>query len=479
MPPNFEEMESLLDVFLRMSGAKFGSERNLKALKATDPIRDAHFLVENQETGNQGSGNFLQVELKKKPSYLPDEIWLKIFSYLDVLNLYRNVSLVTKHFHELSMDSDATKHLLIKVFNMSQNTFDNYMKLLEGLQSLKTVTLETYSKNNKNMNILCMKALESCPNLKELKMIHYQNGMEKLEVWTRKMESVTIKNISNLDKTGFDLNMKFLKQSNCLKTVVIETEKGPNGNGYHYLNMLAIQALQHCTNLSTLELKYYKTRETRNDSEPWLLSRTMKMVKEKVSLRKLVLKNLRLKESPDLFQDQPELKVTILDVLDESYQIDSANIPKPAFLQPVEYQLANPQNDIPQPEPIPAVSTKKSTGTNLNYRVKSDGKLSFLITKDGSSHNSHLLKMDIAKLFNGQPVDELEIIGREITLQDLGTFHQIPMKKLILKDLRMHSQYLRERLVTNLNKTNLEYLVVKILKQVEYESARRMKICLG
>ena len=107
--------------------------------------------------------------------------------------------------------------------------------------------------------------------------------------------------------------------------------------------------------------------------------------------------------------------------------MESPNILQLAFLQPGVPQPANPQNVIPQP--APPVTPKKLNGTNLSLRVKSDGKISFLITKDGSSYDCNLFKVDIAKLFNRQPVDELEIIGREITLQDLGTLHQIPMKQ--------------------------------------------------
>ena len=61
----------------------------------------------------------IKLDLEQKVT-LPDEVWLKIMSYIKTKDLYCNVALVCKHFHNLSEDGYALKFL--EVTNISNNT---------------------------------------------------------------------------------------------------------------------------------------------------------------------------------------------------------------------------------------------------------------------------------------------------------------------------------------------------------------------
>ena len=66
------------------------------------------------------------------------------------------------------------------------------------------------------------------------------------------------------------------------------------------------------------------------------------------------------------------------------------------------------------------------------------------------------------KFHNCQILEEMLIFGQNqiMTQLDLRTLPQMPMKKLILKDVHVHSRYL-SKFISDLNKTKLECLVLK------------------
>ena len=45
---------------------------------------------------------------------VPNEIWLKIMSYLKFSDVLKNFNLVCKHFNNLSLDSSAIKYIQLK-----------------------------------------------------------------------------------------------------------------------------------------------------------------------------------------------------------------------------------------------------------------------------------------------------------------------------------------------------------------------------
>ena len=93
-----------------------------------------------------------------------------------------------------------------------------------------------------------------------------------------------IMNVSNMSEDDLAQNFNLLEYFKSLRSVTIATEHGKVGNGYQELNKLAVKALESCSKLITLELIYYKTEESQDKPKPWLLSKTMKIIKEKVQI---------------------------------------------------------------------------------------------------------------------------------------------------------------------------------------------------
>ena len=257
-----------------------------------------------------------------------------------------------------------------------------------------------------------------------------------------------IKHVSNMSEDDLALNMKFLEHFKYLRTVTIKTLQGQNGNGYQNLNKLAIQALESCSNLRTLKLIYFKTREDQGKPEPWLLSKTMKIIKEKGSkLRHLVLKNVRPKESLSFFDDLTELKLSMINMFDESPR---------AILKPCTPSF---------PYTAKKIVIKKNHKDNAGFSVKLDSTILQLERLD------FLTNDDIAK-----NVEEIQVhgLGRGKALIDLVNLP--PLKRLVLKNLRVDSTYFKE-LINNLNETELECLVLKncsgLNNEVFHEMSKR------
>ena len=55
--------------------------------------------------------------IKLTASKLPNEIWMKIMSYLKNEDIFGNFALVNKHFHGLTTDPSALKYLQLKDFH--------------------------------------------------------------------------------------------------------------------------------------------------------------------------------------------------------------------------------------------------------------------------------------------------------------------------------------------------------------------------
>ena len=217
-----------------------------------------------------------------------------------------------------------------------------------------------------------------------------------------------IKHVSNMSEDDLALNMKFLEHFKYLRTVTIKTLQGQNGNGYQKLNKLAIQALESCANLRTLKLIYFKTREDQGKPEPWLLSKTMKIIKEKgTKLRHLVLKNVRPKESLSFFDDLTELKLSIVNMFDES----------------------------PRARPKPSTPSFPYTAKKIVIKKNDYGNVGFSVTLDSNNLQYERLDFltndDIAK-----NVGEIQVHGLGPVKALIELVNLPPLKKLVLKNLR-------------------------------------------
>ena len=67
--------------------------------------------VEKQLKNSESSAT--ETKIKKVPE-LPDEIWLKIMSYLSTYDMLRNVAQISKRFHKLSEDPHVIRKIEVE-----------------------------------------------------------------------------------------------------------------------------------------------------------------------------------------------------------------------------------------------------------------------------------------------------------------------------------------------------------------------------
>jgi len=227
--------------------------------------------------------------------------------------------------------------------------------------------------------------------------------------------------MSQMSEDDLAQNFNILEYFKSLRSVTIATEHGKVGNGYQEMNKLVVKALESCTKLRTLELIYYKTKESQDKPKPWLLSKTMKIIKEKgTNLRHLVLKNIRLKESSTYFKDLPRLKVSIIDRLDA---IPTKDTPLPPS--------SPPQAPTPPTYPLVSMAPIKppcSSVKKIAIHITNDGKKAFTITLDSIEFQCE--KIEFLK-FNGATMVHLSTDPAQPTLKKFHNYH-------VLEELRIH-----------------------------------------
>ena len=92
--------------------------------------------IENSKNGFAMNKKF---ELEKKVEF-PNEIWLKIITFLPCKEFFGSFALVNKHFHSLTLDHSALKYLQIgEIKNDLQ--LENLMKVIKYSKKLKEVQL--------------------------------------------------------------------------------------------------------------------------------------------------------------------------------------------------------------------------------------------------------------------------------------------------------------------------------------------------
>ena len=85
-------------------------------------------------------------KLKLSPSPLmdlPNEIWMKILSYLPTHDILKNFNLTCKQFHSLAINPSAIKSLQLKLKNIREKTqYQNIVKVLNHSKSLNEFIIE-------------------------------------------------------------------------------------------------------------------------------------------------------------------------------------------------------------------------------------------------------------------------------------------------------------------------------------------------
>ena len=107
---DFDLKLNIMDKFVK--GVLIGNDKHQKSkmvVKLQRYLEMAQLLVRNQGAFQD------QIQSKNNKNVpLPDEIWLKIMTYLNMKDLFGSVSLVNKNFYNLTCDSSAIKCITLK-----------------------------------------------------------------------------------------------------------------------------------------------------------------------------------------------------------------------------------------------------------------------------------------------------------------------------------------------------------------------------
>ena len=119
--------------------------------------------------------------IKLKVTKLPNEIWMKIMSYLKNEDIFGSFAIVSKHFNAMTLDPCAIKYLHlrdIKDKTKSKELYKNWMEVIKRSRTL--VELKIKDKyNSLDWNALIKETLRANPCLKFLK-INYQVALDQI-----------------------------------------------------------------------------------------------------------------------------------------------------------------------------------------------------------------------------------------------------------------------------------------------------------
>ena len=83
---------------------------------------------------------------------LPNELWMKIMSYLKNKDIFRRLALVNKNFHSLTLDPSAVKYLHLKDVKNKHKSNTLYRKWMEVIKRSKNLIELGIEDNYKHLN---------------------------------------------------------------------------------------------------------------------------------------------------------------------------------------------------------------------------------------------------------------------------------------------------------------------------------------
>ena len=263
-------------------------------------------MLEHSRKRQMRSPEYSSTKRKKVDSSklfeLPNEIWLKIMSYLKTSDLLKSFNRVCKHFNALSLDSSAIKFIPLKGIE-NRELYHQAVTILKRCKTLH----EVYINRCSYLRDLIGHALKSSTRLRNLKIqgmdlsvkvfknIKIWQGLQSLELIYVDMEDETLLEVAKI-KTLKSLKMKNCKNKTyemtkisktCIKTLVencqqfteldlghvnqidlqeisqlktLKSFKFPHNQGF--LNAEQIKALGRCHELETIHLFFdYEDRK--------------------------------------------------------------------------------------------------------------------------------------------------------------------------------------------------------------------------
>ena len=184
---------------------------NSKTTSFKRPIEDAYIAVEAKRR-------------KLTVSKVPNEIWIKILSYMKNKDIFGSFALVNKHFHNLSLNPSAVKYLHIQDIDRKDKAKTNYKKWLKVVKRSRTMVelkIKAHNDNKLDWHHLILETLKCNQSLKSL--ILFQPFYERvIQLSPSVVEALKLaKNLQHFQTESVDLsqemfdalcNMKSLKR---------------------------------------------------------------------------------------------------------------------------------------------------------------------------------------------------------------------------------------------------------------------------
>ena len=194
-----EKVESILKICKTSTVSNYENPRPAKRLKVElmDKVDSNLANFKKNLQGPQKNTIFVE-DTKVDSSKLPNELWMKILTYLPTRDIFATFALVNKHFHRLTLDPRSIKYLQIRDIDSDcMDQLYNMKKVLKRCKNLKelSITKTTYDYND----AFVMEAMEITKNLESVK-ISVETFISSIE---RYREAIN---------TFFEINHKTLKR---------------------------------------------------------------------------------------------------------------------------------------------------------------------------------------------------------------------------------------------------------------------------
>ena len=196
---HFEQILKYIEKFSESVIFRGNAERNVKFNDMLQKVLGFQKVKNEINKASKTSKNQV-IKPSSIKVQLPDEVWLKIMSYLTSKDIFANFALVCKHFKNLSLDSKAIKCLdLFGITNAKK--YKSVMKVLERSNNLYGLKIGS-SMNYYN------RLLESClhfnPSLKSLTLLRQCKPNAKIQKYSELSPEVVSAFGSDLEHLELD-----------------------------------------------------------------------------------------------------------------------------------------------------------------------------------------------------------------------------------------------------------------------------------
>ena len=154
-------------------------------------------------------------KLKFSPSPLmdlPNEIWMKIMSFLSTCDILKNFNLTCKHFHSLAINPSAIKSLQLKLYDTEDTS--QCHKIVKVLQRSKTLNKLIFEGQGEVMNHILAHGLKS----NHLKTLQVKCDI-KAPLSKKNLEYIQNSNIKSLKFDEVILDNYAMQQIGAVKTL--------------------------------------------------------------------------------------------------------------------------------------------------------------------------------------------------------------------------------------------------------------------